>query len=764
MTKNQSPWQIEFYSPSGTGVDGSPIGNGDIGAMIQARQQNFTLHLAKSNIWYTQRKGSPKAQSFFPARDFDTIKRLVKAARFEQVNELYSKATSKGEAKYMLLPAACMQIWMKEPEIELAHWSRKLDMKTGTVSLNYKTRQRQVDCRFFASSDYDVIASEIKCNAKQLRYEMNVILEPQQRPDGVKIKFISEPRNHSVYMYVKGYDELEYAVGIRVEGHSVRVSADKEQGCLTIKSRKSSNTTFVYTAIACNLDEPNPLETVKKLLAKAAKTGFRTVYNKHIAWWRTFWNRARISIPDYMIYRQHNLGMYLLASCSRPGCRAPGLQGLWAFKPEGSGWNDYTNNFNSEAFFWPAFTGNQLQLLDCYYKTFKAMLPQIRKDTRKYYKARGACYPLACSPNGYAAPGYVTHYHWAGMSAFIAQNFWWGYLYSRDVKFLKTTAYPVMKECSLFYLDRIDIENGKAVINASTNPEEGEGCYEAWGTNPTMDIALVRELLAGLVESTKILDCDHSLAKDCKDLLKRMPDYPTRNGYLIEMQDREFKDSHRHGSVLAPIYPCCDLSGISSPGRKRLARASLERFINKGRWCWEGFTYPWIALVAARLSQGRLAAQFLKDFIGVGCLQCGGLHLNDDFAGTMKTATGKKNFTLEGNTMYSAAVYEMLLQSHSDTIQVFPAVPDNWKEVSFENLRAEGAFLVSAQRKNGRTKEVLIKSLAGARCRVLNPFGNDKIVIKRIIAGKKAKVDFTIKGKCITFETSRDAKYIIAKS
>jgi alpha-L-fucosidase 2 len=55
----------------------------------------------------------------------------------------------------------------------------------------------------------------------------------------------------------------------------------------------------------------------------------------------------------------------------------------------------------------------------------------------------------------------------------------------------------------------------------------------------------------------------------------------------------------------------------------------------------------------------------------------------------------------------------MMLQSHAGFIEVFPAVPDGWKDVSFKTLRAEGAYLISAVRQNGLTKSVTITSDKG---------------------------------------------------
>jgi hypothetical protein len=70
-------------------------------------------------------------------------------------------------------------------------------------------------------------------------------------------------------------------------------------------------------------------------------------------------------------------------------------------------------------------------------------------------------------------------------------------------------------------------------------------------------------------------------------------------------------------------------------------------------------------------------------------------------------------FTLEGNFAFAAGVQEMLMQSHAGFIDLFPALPDGWKDVSFQTLRAEGAHLVSAVRQNGLTKSVTIQSEKG---------------------------------------------------
>jgi hypothetical protein len=74
--------------------------------------------------------------------------------------------------------------------------------------------------------------------------------------------------------------------------------------------------------------------------------------------------------------------------------------------------------------------------------------------------------------------------------------------------------------------------------------------------------------------------------------------------------------------------------------------------------------------------------------------------------------------TFESPIASSRSVLDMLIQSWGGTVRVFPACPAAWKDAVFHNLRAEGGFLVSAERKDGKTQWVRIKSLAGEPCRL----------------------------------------------
>jgi hypothetical protein len=154
-----------------------------------------------------------------------------------------------------------------------------------------------------------------------------------------------------------------------------------------------------------------------------------------------------------------------------------------------------------------------------------------------------------------------------------------------------------------------------------------------------------------------------------------------------------------------------------SPEDRPLIEKSLNHWESMTS-AWRGYSFAGAAAMNAWLGQSGDIVPYLDKFL--------------------EFRPGKKSirFPACANTMYveagpvietplacAATMNEIVLQSWSMTpfgthIRVFPAVPDQWKDVAFENLRAEGAFLVSAVRRDGKTRFVQIKSLAGSPCRV----------------------------------------------
>jgi alpha-L-fucosidase 2 len=144
-------------------------------------------------------------------------------------------------------------------------------------------------------------------------------------------------------------------------------------------------------------------------------------------------------------------------------------------------------------------------------------------------------------------------------------------------------------------------------------------------------------------------------------------------------------------------------------------------------WC--GYSYAWLANLAARARDGERAEKALEIFSKAFTLR-NSFHCNGDQSGKGYSKFTYRPFTLEGNFAAAAGVQEMLMQSHGRKLRVFPAVPKSWKDVSFTTLRAEGAFLVSARRAGGKVQAVDIVSEKGGTCRLVSPFSGKELVLE----------------------------------
>lgn len=794
MKTQPDAWNFVHRNLCGEWFNGVPLGNGDLGALMMPHHKRITFALAKSDVWDERcDDGAGRRRSFRVAERFATVRALIEQRRWQELERRFEQRNRQWRGKFCLMPAGSLVLDTTrfEKEIELLEFGYQLDMARALGTAAFTTRVRQQTAEALVNAAHQVLAIRVRQKLdwrkgnppRPMTFGMDIRLDV--KPNDPRARVETGRERGVLWTRVRGYHRVDYTIAVLVRGAHTTTDGDR----VTVTAKDSAG--FVIYAAIVSASEcgrglsaptvaalrplPHLEEAIRRVRA-AARAGYDRIRADHLRRWRKFWGASRVRIPDRDLLRQYHCGLYLLGASSRRGYPMPGLQGLWSTNPAGSGWNDYTNDLNIQMNYWPIYAGNHLELGWPYYDTVRAWLPATRRFTREYWGCRGVQFSCCASPTGLMPPGYVTTIHWAGHAAFVAQNFWTHWLYSRDEKFLREVAYPFLKECAEFYLDFLRKDRrGRYAIWPSNTPEAGEGGYEAWGKNPTMDIALLRMLFGAIIEGYETLvrsearsaaECrgggatplrcaawlttnDAKFIAACRERLAHLPPYPTANGWLIEMESKEFQYSHRHPGMLTPLYPCADVAG-------RLAARSIDRFIAKGRWLWCGFSPVWVAAAAARVGRGEQARALLREFLEVYTHRQGGLHLNFDHAGTGRGSNGPKCFTNETNSGFSAALLEMLLQSQNGLIRVFPAVPRDWRNVSFENLRTVGGFLVSAARQNGVVGAVNVASTVGGRCRLRNPWGQARLVVT--VAGKQL---VRAGGREIEFDTRPRTTYSI---
>jgi alpha-L-fucosidase 2 len=418
--------------------------------------------------------------------------------------------------------------------------------------------------------------------------------------------------------------------------------------------------------------------------------------------------------------------MYKFGSATRPDTPPITLQGPWTADngkiPPWKG--DYHHDLNTELSYWPAYSGNQLEGELGYVNWLWDTRKTAKAWTKRFFNLPGMNVPMTADLQQEQIGGWHQYTHSATTAAWLAHHFYLHWRYSMDRQFLKERAYPWLKDTSIFLEAVTEMgPDGKRTLPLSSSPEINDNRLEAWfPTITNYDIALIRWAF----ETTAELADELGKTKEAKywnKVLSEMPDLAIdpQTKKMLVAKDYPLKDSHRHFSHLMAIHPLGMIRWENGQQDRAIIKASMADLEQKGTSQWCGYSFSWLANMAARARDGRQAEKALEIFSTAFCLRSS-FHCNGDQSGKGYSNARYRPFTLEGNFASAAGLQEMLLQSYSGTIIVFPAIPETWKNVSFTTLRAEGAFLISATRRDGLTRHVKIQAEKKGTCRIENPF------------------------------------------
>lgn len=454
----------------------------------------------------------------------------------------------------------------------------------------------------------------------------------------------------------------------------------------------------------------------------AARPATLPNWQTHINWWKRFWSRSSVQLPDPGIEKQYYLEMYKLGCVARKGAPAITLQAIWTADngslPPWKG--DFHNDLNTQLSYWPSYTSNHLDEA----ATFTDWLWKIKDKsiqyTKKYFGVEGLNVPGVVTLNGDPMGGWIQYSMSPTVSAWAAQHFYWQWKYSMDPTFLKSQAYPYIHEAATYLENITYLENGIRRLPLSSSPEYNDNRIDAWFQEwSNFDLSLSKFLFSAAIEVTRAAGKNEE-AEHWSTILQQLPGYEVNEtGFTIAL-GANLDGSHRHMSQYMAIYPLA-LLDYNNAGDKTIIENSLNRVEQKGTSAWCGYSFSWMASLYARAYKADSALRQLKIFASNFC-SSNSFHLNGDQKGGEYSSFTYRPFTLEGNFAFAQGVHELLLQSRKGYVEVFPAVPDGWKDVSFSGLRSEGAFLISAAKKNGTPASVKIMSEKGGILKIKLPF------------------------------------------
>ena len=345
--------------------------------------------------------------------------------------------------------------------------------------------------------------------------------------------------------------------------------------------------------------------------------------------------------------------------------------------------------------------------------------------TRQFFQVEGLNVPCIATLTGQPIGGWNPYSHSPTTAGWLSYHFYQQWKYGMDSQFLKERAYPWVKEVARFF-ENVSVydKQGKRKLPLSSSPEINDNRIDAWFMNTTnYDLANIRITYTVAKEMAEALGLMDEAAHYARQL-DEWPDEAVDESGLLIAPGKPMDESHRHFSHLLSFHPFGLIDVSQGIKATNLILRSIKNVEDLGPDYWTGYTYAWLANMKARVADGNGALRNLHIFMNAFCSP-NSFHLNGDQTDNGYSQYTYRPFTLEGNFACAAAIQEMLLQSHTGIIKVFPALPTSWKNVSFRNLRAMGAFLVSASYVNGEVASITVTSEKGGRMRLDNPFTSE---------------------------------------
>ncbi len=789
---------LKFTMPAGwwgsTWREAIPVGNGVIGAAVYGGAANDVIMITHSDSWW--QGGVGVLQDV--ADKLPAVRQKADGGDVREAEDVLKNALIAKNYRPTLsypLPLCDFHVDMRLDRAA-KEYGRVLNMENGETSVSFKDGATRYDRSMFVSRAQNMIVYEItRTGGKAIDVKLSLDLHDRfnvrtpdavsKLPDGLNIKYekyfmLFSARSDSGadfgavgFINHYGGEQIVETDGITIRGAEkilvfIRpfVESQREKEWKAIReSLKAVKSTYekllkehtplhnkLFASAELDLDAENRDMAADDLLRKAFTEG---------------------EVSPALTEKLWAYGRYLMICGSSAASHPLSPYGLWCgdYKAPFAQVNAAGSLQNTYAH---VLTGNLADQMLSVFTYYESVLDDLKKNASRLYGCRGIFIPSVMA-HGTGVLGMVDSkvIHFTGVAGWIAQLFYDYYLYTDDLKFLKTRALPFMKEVALFYENFLKIDAGNKYESCpSYSPDTTPANYANGGADTleiarssAVDFAIVKELFVNLIEGSERAAINKSEIPKWKDMLTRMPEYKLNDdGTVREYIDPSFADNYTSPStaMFYPVYPGREITeenpdmhkAFTLAARKKIAGASSEH---------TSMSLSRYASVFARLGDGDAAFDIISNM--TRCMAMNNLVFSaTDWRGMGMGSNGKwAQYTVESNMGVTAALQEMLVQSDPKTIKILPALPSQLSKGEVSGLQTRTGVEVTSlawdkkkgvvllKLKSRRAVKVDLKLPEGAKRLVCKPAGGEKADYESgvvsglsLAAGKVANIEIRL--------------------
>ena len=678
--------KIKFNQAIENWDEALPLGNGRIGALIWGKTSALRFSIDRTDIWETSEPLNTDLEEF----TYSQMVKLAKEGNTDEIRKIF-------DAPYNYptptkLPAGKIIVQFKEDyevksELYLKKAEAKLDVNKGKYLIrsfcHAETKSGVIQIKgdsgkFSIKLENPQFGNE---NPEEINYDPNHRTISQ---GGLEKIHVPDPKVYEV----KGTPLFKW--------FEQQIDESFSFGIVMGILQANEETLVVYRVVTSN-DSPEWIADAKEQIAKELVQGYDKCFKSHCSWWKSYWKKSSVKLPDKFFEKQWYISNYLFASCSRKGEFPMPLQGVWsADNGELPPWKgDYHNDLNTQLCYSHFYKANHLEEGQSFIDFLWNSMDAAKEFARNFYGTEGICLPGVMTIDGKPLGGWPMYSLSPTHQIWLCQSFELYFRYTGDMEFLKERAWVYFEETAKCMTALLEEKEGHYYLPVSSSPEIHDDEKESWLTpNSNYDLALLRYLYQTLIRFARILG--NGQEKVWQNVLDKLPQLAVNEKNVLMLSpDESLKESHRH---LSNAMAICPLRLMDYETEKEIIDATVLDYEFLGTGVWVGFSFAWMSHLYAIQRNGEGAYEQLRIFWESFC-SSNGFHLNGDFKKRGYTTFHYRPFTLEANMYAADALQEMLFQMHNGEIEVFAAIPEVWKkkEISFENFRGEDGLLVSAK-------------------------------------------------------------------